>query len=153
MRNVYYAGIGSRETPPEILSLMTRIAEKLSSMGYILRSGGAPGADTAFEFGSDPEKMEIFLPWKGFEGNLSPLWGPSDAAMLLGAEFHPAWDGLSDGSKRMHARNCHQVLGSDLETPVSFVICWTQGGKATGGTGQALRIAESLRNTRFQSVQ
>ncbi len=37
-----------------------------------------------------------------------------------------------------------QVLGSDLETPVSFVVCWTIGGKISGGTGQALRIAKDL---------
>jgi hypothetical protein len=39
------------------------------------------------------------------------------------------------------ARNSFQVLGEDLETPATCVICWTPGGKGDGGTGQALRIA------------
>ena len=30
------------------------------------------------------------------------------------------------------------------ETPVEFVVCYTKGGKRTGGTGQALRLAEIL---------
>jgi len=40
-----YAGIGSRETPPEIQTVMTDIARHLKGRGVILRSGGAGGAD------------------------------------------------------------------------------------------------------------
>ena len=42
------------------------------------------------------------------------------------------------------ARNCHQVLGQDLKTPVDFIVCWTKDGGESGGTGQALRIARDL---------
>ncbi len=48
------------------------------------------------------------------------------------------------------ARNCYQVLGEDLSTPVDFVVCWTPDGaesetsRKTGGTGQAIRIAADL---------
>lgn len=34
----YYAGIGSRSSPPEILELMTKIAVKLRGQGWTLRS-------------------------------------------------------------------------------------------------------------------
>ena len=47
-----YTGIGSRETPHHILTLMTEIANILDNIGYTLRSGGADGADTAFALGS-----------------------------------------------------------------------------------------------------
>ena len=47
--NNTYAGIGSRETPKEILKEMTKIGQELESKGYTLRSGGAIGADKAFE--------------------------------------------------------------------------------------------------------
>ncbi len=61
-----YAGIGSRETPAEILMYMTRIASFLESKGYTLFSGGASGADTAFEIGvSNSGNKKIFLPWEG----------------------------------------------------------------------------------------
>ena len=33
------------------------------------------------------------------------------------------------------------MLGPELMDPVNFIVCWTKDGKATGGTGQALRIA------------
>ncbi len=41
-------------------------------------------------------------------------------------------------------RNVPQVLGRTLNPQYysKFVIAWTKDGKATGGTGQALRIAE-----------
>ena len=44
----FYAGIGARATPPPILSLMTRAAFALCKRGYVLRSGRAIGADSAF---------------------------------------------------------------------------------------------------------
>ena len=62
--------------------------------------------------------------------------------MKLASEFHPAWDYLSYGARKLHARNGYQVLGEDLKTPVDFVICWTPGGKEQGGTAQAIRIAK-----------
>jgi hypothetical protein len=33
------------------------------------------------------------------------------------------------------------MLGSDLKSPVNMVVCWTPRGEATGGTGQAIRMA------------
>ena len=65
-------------------------------------------------------------------------------------KYHPAAAKLSDGAFKLHCRNAYQVLGSELGNincvvkpqRVSVVICWTSDGKNTGGTGQALRIAE-----------
>jgi hypothetical protein len=39
-------------------------------------------------------------------------------------------------------RNTYQVLGADLNMPADVVVCWTVDGKASGGTGQAMRIAK-----------
>ena len=139
----YYAGIGSRETPVEIKSKIKKIVEYLNSKGYTLRSGGANGADSFFEEYAD--KKEIFLPWYGFNGNQSKLADPTSESFKIAEKYHPNWKKLSLGAKKLMARNCHQVLGEDLKTPVQFVICWTKDGKATGGTGQALRIAEDLK--------
>jgi hypothetical protein len=60
-----YAGIGSRETPADVMALMGRVAARLEVLGWTLRSGAAQGADQAFEAGVSSKK-EIFLPWKGF---------------------------------------------------------------------------------------
>jgi hypothetical protein len=139
----YWTGIGSRETPSSISGLMTDIAKFLCETGYILRSGGAAGADSFFEAGViDSDKKEIYLPWKGFNGNSSLRHRVTDEALKLASEFHPAWDKLSYGARKLMARNGYQVLGSDLKTPSEFVVCWTKNGKETGGTAQAMKIAK-----------
>lgn len=139
-----YAGIGSRETPQDVLARMRHYAARLGQAGWVLRSGGASGADTAFELGAGDYPKEIWLPWRGFNGNTSEL-KPSDAAYELAAKFHPAWGELRAGRRAEHGRNCHQVLGADLNSPVAFVVCWTinGGGDGDGGTGQAIRIAKA----------
>lgn len=124
-----YAGIGSRETPPDVCTRMLGYAHYLRGLGWTLRSGGAEGADAAFARGAGG-KAEIFRPQDA-----------TDEALALAARFHPAWDRCSTYAKRLHARNGFQVLGRDLRSPSSFVICWTKDGKASGGTGQAIRIA------------
>lgn len=140
----YFAGIGSRKTPRSVCIAMTKLTSLLTRDGWVLRSGGADGVDIACENGVvSPELKEIYLPWKGFNGNKSPLYPASDDAFLLAAQHHPYWKKLKPGPKKLHARNSHQILGKDLQTPSSFVICWTIDGTATGGTGQAIRIADA----------
>lgn len=146
-----YAGIGSRSTPVEILDTIEQLARRLRERGYTLRSGHAPGADQAFERGAGTA-AEVYLPWPTFE-NTVPCASqytqprPSPAAVQMAASHHPAWERLAGGARALHARNCHQILGADLNNPVHFVVCWTPDGattqptRETGGTGQALRIA------------
>ena len=57
-----YAGIGSRETPPKVLDLMTRLAQTLARDGWHLHSGGAHGADTAFADGTPLHQRHIYRP-------------------------------------------------------------------------------------------
>lgn len=141
----FYAGIGSRQTPLDVLLCMTLYAQRLACNGYTLRSGGAFGADTAFEAGAGSNK-EIYLPWNGVrrrfpDGGITvPDMGP---ALKLAAAHHPAWHYCSRPARLLLARNGFQILGADLKTPVDFVLCWTSGAMGLGGTGQALRIARS----------
>ena len=62
-KTMTYAGIGSRETPIEIQSKMSKVAKMLEEKGYTLRSGGADGADFAFEKGlaKTSKNKEIYL--------------------------------------------------------------------------------------------
>ena len=145
----YYAGIGSRETPPDIREEIHEIVEFLNTKEMILLSGGAPGADFFFEEKAD-RKM-IFLPWKRFNGNESHLYPGNDAqydtytsdAYGIARQFHPRWDKLSEGAKSLMCRNSMQVLNIQVCEPVDFIVCWTKDGRASGGTGQALRIAKA----------
>lgn len=137
----YYTGIGSRTTPQPILEAMTSLAQTLEC-AWILRSGGANGADKAFEDGvNNPDNTEIYLPWSGFNNNTSERCHITNDAYVMAEHYHPNWKACSDAARKFHARNCYQMLGYDLATPSHFVICWTPGAKVTGGTGQAMRIA------------
>ena len=148
---IWYTGIGSRNTPPGVLELMVQTAERLADLGYGLRSGAAQGADSAFEEGCDRKggAKEIYLPFKGFQSHRSLCYPPSQEALGLAARYHPNWMHLSGTARALMARNMHQVLGADLNTPSRFILCWTPDGcqsllersSSTGGTGQAIALA------------
>ncbi len=142
-KNIYYAGIGSRNTPAKWLSTFVKISSKLAEIGLILRSGAAPGADIHFEMGCDYSegKKEIYLPWKNFNNSKSDLIVSDPKAFEIAKKYHPYWLNLKQGAKKLQARNSHQIFGKDLNTPSSFVVCYTKEGKGEGGTGQAIRIA------------
>lgn len=143
-----YAGIGSRKTPTVIQQRMTVFAHGRLLEGYTLRSGGADGADIAFESGAADLK-EIFLPYDGFNNKrangitiIDALTLPTyEEARYIAKQYHPKWASLDEKSRRFHTRNVYQVLGADLNTPIEMVACWTVDRKASGGTGQAIRIA------------
>ena len=59
----------------------------------------------------------------------------------IASEVHPAWDRCNEWARGMHSRNCHQILGYDLQSPVDAVICWTPDGAVVGGTATSVRIA------------
>ena len=136
----YYTGVGSRETPEPILNIMHRIAIKMAQQNITLRSGHAVGADLAFEYGCDKGggRKEIYLAYQA-----------TPEAMEMAAQFHPAWNNLQPYVKRLHGRNAFQILGLDLQTPSTCVVCWTKDGCTshatrsikTGGTGTAISIA------------
>ena len=158
-----YAAIGSRKTPDDIQVVMFKIAYEFASRGYILRSGGANGADMAFQRGCETwcdendipyfERQEIYLPWDGFNGlsqcdedgiTIKQHW----LAREIASEHHPTFDTLSESVKTLMARNTMQMFGTESNSPeTDLVICWTPDGaisKTTpnsGGTGQAIRMA------------
>lgn len=153
--DMFYTGIGSRDTPENILTLMEDIGQVMADDGFILRSGGANGADSAFERGCDEVngKKEIYLPWKGFNENNSPHYKIPAAAYTVAEEVYGArWKYLSQPIRDLMARNMPQVSGMTLDIVSTLVVCWTPDGcttkksrtKYTGGTGQAIAYADIL---------
>jgi hypothetical protein len=131
---VIYAGIGSQQTPESVLLAISALADVLGKIGWLLRSGGAQGADRAFEEGCDNAGGHKEI-WK--TKHCRPEW---EAHASL---FHPAWGSCSPYVRQLHGRNSAIILGQDLATPADLVICWTLAGLEGGGTGQGLRIARS----------
>ena len=123
----------------------------MATMGWILRSGGADGADTYFETGctEGEGETEIYLPWKGYNNSTSTLYPPSQDARKIAQEIYPVWKTATEPVRLMMARNVHQVLGQSLNAPVKFLVCYTPDGctsidqysRKTGGTGMAISVA------------
>jgi len=132
-----YAGIGSRQTPPEILAQMTEVARELSAT-YTLNTGVTfggkkEGADKAFDDGAT--KKNLFSPENQ---------GSRSREQAIAKEIHPNPEALSQGGLRLMARNTNQVFGDNLDTPVDFVLFYakeTKGIRPEGGTGQAVQMA------------
>ena len=146
------AGIGSRETPKLILDQMLEIGKLVALKGGWVRSGHASGADLAFEMGAK-EHTIVYLPWRSFGGRLYTsnivVWDELDEVIKERAieavrKYHPAPERLKPGAWKLMGRNYLQVFGSKKQLkPVDAIICWTPGGKGSGGTGQAIRIAKA----------
>lgn len=138
-----YTGIGSRQTPQGVQNTMTDIARKLSVYGYTLRSGGAEGADMAFEIGA--HKKEIYLPWKNFNNNPSPHHEVSKKAKDLIKTVHPTPEKLTTMTRKLHGRNAYQILGENLTLPSRFVIFWApeKNGIVQGETSTAVKLAKN----------
>lgn len=139
-----YGGIGARNSSLETLARMTEIAQWLVYIGLTLRSGRAKGADQAFERGS-LGKSKIFLPWSEYQKSANLIANmeypsPAPLAYEIARTYHPAWERCGPEARDLHARNSHIVLDWDLETPVDFIVCSTDG---KGGTAQSLRIAQA----------
>ena len=160
-----YAGVGTRELPESLISIINDIAVRLLKEGYILRSGGAGGSDKAFQNGVEEycnvnnlqysKYQEIYLPWNGFNGlrkdiNKGYVLEQNPDALSYTMKYHPAANSLSSAAKTLMNRNAHQVMGKNLNDPVKFVVAITNDGSLgattykTGGTGQTLRIAKDL---------
>lgn len=145
-----YAGVGARATPEPVLATMTKLAGSLARTGWHLTSGGAHGADTAFANGAPAGRKTIYLPWPAYNEHVGPdcyiLSSDELAACLdIASRMHPAWNRCSATVRKLHARNAAILLGSTLDRPVDAVVCWTERGAITGGTGMALRIAADYR--------
>lgn len=153
--------VGSRQTPPEVLDNMRKIAKFCCSKGIIVRSGKAGGADASALKGCEEYYLEnnivaldlltrppeMYIPWKGFgEDSMTKYFdcvqGSNVGAGLIAESTHPNWEACSQGAKKLHTRNICQILGKDLDTPSDLVLyyCKEVGGKPTGGTATAVNL-------------
>lgn len=121
---------------------MTNIATWLEDHGFSLRTGGADGADSAFESGC--VDFDLYLPWARFNGKRSEYTAPTATAKEIASTVHWSWENCPSSVHNLHGRNAEILLGRELDSPVKFVICWTEDGKDKGGTGVALRIARKF---------
>ena len=153
----FYTGVGSRETPSEVLQVMTDLAYALASEDWVMRSGGADGADTAFLDGVEQWVdmsglrsrlfAEVYLPWDRFNQGKHNRRSPgvdwyheaTAEAVEISARVWDGWgqrpknwDDLTFPTKALMSRNVHQVIGPACNCPSTMVVCWTPDGVNVG---------------------
>jgi len=151
---VHWTGIGSRDTPLDVLKVMTTFSSMLNrnqDAKYVLRSGNARGADKAFEKGvrmqyeNSLKELDVRVESYTVQDLTPGCWSFHTVRkyhpyVAKGGHLHPY-------VRKLMARSAYQVLGKDGKTPSKFLVCWTPDGATskttiiTGGTGQAIRIA------------
>ena len=164
-----YAGIGSRRTPATVLAAMADLAETLGRAGCVLSTGGADGADRAFETGAlrTDAPVTVHAPWSGYNGYRPGREPESDIDVRvpdandavqgrtyldIARRHHPAWERCGRGARALFVRNVAILagaLGGDGDAlPVLAVVAYTPNGLAegrdAGGTGHGLRVAAEL---------
>ena len=150
---MYYAGIGSRKTPQACLDFMTKVGRVCTKKDLILRSGGAKGADLAFERGCDLEcgQKEIWTPKD--QNIVENEWAIEKAkAVCWEYPLHK----MKPYTRSLIIRNMYQIFGDDKESlkPVKFVVFYCKGdplmqGKLSGGTRYAVRAAHNYNIPHF----
>lgn len=144
---MHYAGIGNRKTPQACLDFMVKIGRVCSKKDLVLRSGGAVGADLAFEQGCD------------LEGGMKEIWKPKSQYIVehewaIEKAKAVCWEyplhKMKPYTRSLIIRNMYQIFGDDPENlkPVKFVVFYCVGdplmqGKLSGGTRYAVRAAHN----------
>jgi hypothetical protein len=128
----FYTGIGSRNTPVDQQEKITKIASYLEAIVFVLRSGGAEGADSAFERGVKKPENKIIL---------RPKHSTSEAEKIA-SQIHPMWSACNEYARKLHGRNVQLILGEKLDQPSEFIVAWTFDGKNRGGTRTGLVLAQ-----------
>lgn len=162
--------IGSRETPLPAQDSITNFSSAVQRNNGVVRSGGAPGADSACERGiTNPYAKQIFLPFPNFNGVKSGIGvytldqlhsHHQQAAEEIASRFHPNWSAVlrNNAAVKLMTRNVFQILGPDLNLPSDMVVMWAKGSRSLvakkdsqnrifdvpGGTGLAVRLAHHL---------
>ena len=161
-QNMVYAGIGSRETPKDVLALMTKAATWLEGKGYKLQTGYKrkqangklveEGADKAFSdgtknkelFGPDMANAKTRSVAEEIHPNLKGMWSSVYNKWVSKVGKDKATE-YADGAVGLQERNTLQVFGAKLDTAVDFVLFYAEETKdpmrPKGGTGQAVEMA------------
>lgn len=159
-----YTGVGSRETPMDVLLLMVRLGRTYCDLGMCLRSGDAIGADYAFYVGARLSKRfeetgaRIYLSKDGIQERYhNPALGFYNAELFtetyedakkIAEEARGGFWGLGKGGIALMTRNTYQVLTETLQAPSRALLYWgipignVKNEKIRGGTNVALQIAK-----------
>ena len=137
--------------PAELRSDLRGILKRFDEQNFTMRTGGNSGEESDIE--SCVKRLEIHLPWRGFNDKESKFTFNSTHAFEIAKMFSPNFDKMKDSVKAMFARNVRMMLGKDLKSPTMALVTWTPDGASsaaertpkTGFSGQHIAMASAMR--------
>lgn len=145
------------EPPLDVINMFKRLSHRCKELGFTIRvAGGNSEADDAARDNAG-EKMEEYLPWKGYEGRESSNYWSDESSIEQACKFHPAADKLKDAAKKFLSRNLRMMQGKSLKSPSKMLVIWTEDGASklaqknfkTGPAGHFLSIAAGTKTPVF----
>ena len=139
VENLYYrlAQLGIKMTSGLCQLGPDGIAQKMYAKA--IADGVASLEQMEVYIGDESDRKKSTLPLKEYAiiRNLELIQKTEELASTV----HPNWKACNAYARRMHSRNCHQILGYNLDNPVDAVITWTPNGNIQGGTATSLKLA------------
>ncbi len=156
------ACIGSRSLKTSEILECEEIGRAIAERGWELHTGNAQGADQAFARGANevnPKLVHLHLPWFKYErdaivsGNVVRTVEDLEAHELdfytqLAEKYHPAWERLSQGVRKLMIRNGMIILPCGCHS-VDVTIALPSSKPGGGGTGQGMRMTEGDRDAKL----
>lgn len=147
--------LSTHDISEDIHNMATTLSSKLIELGYVFRYSGDTRSKTESAiFTIAKNKSEVYLPWKKFNLNVKPTVArPKDYAYKHAAIYHKKINDMSPTVKNFLARSIHIMLGEDLLTPLTFLICYSEDGaelskdidyKNNVTTGFFIKVCEDL---------
>lgn len=145
-----YAITAGKETPPDVIEKLCRMARDFSVKGLTVRIGADGPVENAID-DAVVIKKELILPWKDFNNKNSKFTFTNERAMVIAKQFHPTFDNMKKGIQLILAKNARLILGNKMDSPARFFLTWTEDGidnikhktAKTGFTGHPIAIASA----------
>ena len=144
----------SGEVPQTVIDNVIAVLDTINSVHFTLRDSLDSRDALLVGTSKHVTRRDYILPWKKFNTSVdAKVSKPSKYAYEVAAYFHKAFKKIPNVVKTMIARNNHLILGAECDTPVNFIICYSDDGadtkkkvdyKTTGNISYFIEVGEEL---------
>lgn len=140
-----------KDFPHDVKSKLYGYINKLISKNVIIRINGDDKEFIDKLKNINYDKLEIYIPWKGFNDIDSKLYFNTETCKLIATKYMPAWDKLPSPVQALLSRNARLLFGDKNNSCVGSLITWSPDGasrvmeigKTTGRSSHVIRMALS----------
>ena len=132
-----YLAISNEGVPDSVLERVRVISKKLKEMGYTHRDLASPSRDKmngVATLGAE-DKVAIYTAWAGYgkddinDRSKIVVHAPSEKAYRIATKYNTSFNKLKPAIRAFIARDMAALLGEDSNTPIDFLLCWTENGE------------------------